>query len=69
MANDVTIDGNTFEDSHSVDLEHGQAIASLGFAYAWSDWGVLAAFHWGTDEFEEQRSDTEYGTLGISYRF
>ena len=69
VANDVTIDGNTFEDSHSVDLEHAQAIASLGFAYTWADWGILAAYQWGTDEFEGQDSDTELGTLTVSYGF
>ncbi len=69
VANDVTIDGNTFENSHSVDLEHGQAIVSLGAAYSWTNWAIMASYQWGTDEFEEQRSDTEFGTLNISYRF
>lgn len=69
VANDITIDGNTFEDSHSVSLEHGQAIGALGFAFAYDNWGMLFAYQIGTDRFEEQDYDTKFGTLSMSYRF
>lgn len=69
VANDITIDGNTFEDSHSVSLEHGQAIGALGFAFGHDDLAMLFAYQIGTDQFKEQDYDTKFGTLSIAYRF
>lgn len=69
IANDITIDGNTFEDSHSVSLEHGQAIGALGFAFAYDNWAMLFAYQVGTDQFKEQDYDTKFGTLSMAYRF
>ena len=69
VANDITIDGNTFEDSHSVSLEHAQALGSLGFAFSRDNWGLLFAYQMGTDEFEDQDYDREFATLSIAYSF
>lgn len=69
VANDITIGGNTFEDSHSVSLEHGQVFGALGFAFTRKSWGILFAYQAGTDQFEEQDYDTTYGTLSVAYRF
>ena len=69
VANDITIDGNTFEDSHSVSLEHGQALGSLGFAFSRQNWRLLFAYQMGTDEFDEQDYDREFATLSVAYRF
>jgi lipid A 3-O-deacylase len=69
VANDITIDGNTFEDSHSVSLEHGQAIGALGFALGYDNWAMLFAYQVGTDQFKEQDYDTKFGTLSMAYRF
>lgn len=69
VANDITIDGNTFQNSHSVSLEHGQAIGAVGFALAYENWEMLFAYQIGTDQFEEQDYDTKHGTLSMAYRF
>jgi hypothetical protein len=70
VANDITIDGNYFGDDNStVSLEHGQATAALGFAVNHDSWGLLLAYQWGTDEFEEQDYNSDFATLSVAYRF
>ena len=45
------------------------AIGALGFALGYDNWAVLFAYQMGTDQFEEQDYDTEFGTLSVGYRF
>ncbi|WP_370980077.1 lipid A deacylase LpxR family protein [Agaribacterium sp. ZY112] len=65
--NDITIDGNTFKDSHSVDLINEQAIASIGLSATWHDWSATFAMMRGTDTFEGQLTDTQFGAISIGY--
>lgn len=67
--NDITLDGNTFKDGPSVDLEHWQTQASLGAAWNSGNWGWLFSMHRGGDEWQTQREDTMFGSLSVSYRF
>ena len=66
--NDITLDGNTFRNSPSVDLKNEQAIIAAGVAWNIGNWGILFALQKGTDSFETQRSDSEYGSLSLTYR-
>lgn len=63
VANDITIDGNTFKDSHSVELINEQALASN-----WQNWGFIFALQSGSDTYEEQDSSTKFGALSVTYR-
>lgn len=38
VSNDITLDGNTFKDSHSVDLINEQGLVSSGFSLNWKNW-------------------------------
>lgn len=53
--NDITLDGNTFKSSHSVDIIHEQGLFSVGFAMRWRSWGLLFSTLHGSQQFEEQR--------------
>lgn len=68
VANDVTIEGNTFRDSHGVDLEHGQGVVVVGGAFNWKRWGFVISMAKGSDEFKKQLEDTEFGSMSVTYR-
>ncbi|WP_143247494.1 lipid A deacylase LpxR family protein [Agaribacterium haliotis] len=65
--NDITLDGNTFRDSHSVDLINEQALLSAGVSINKGRWGLLFSMLKGTDSFEQQKTDTAWGAVSISY--
>ena len=65
--NDITVDGNTFKDSYSLDLINEQAIASIALNVGWNNWGLLLSLQSGTDTYEEQISASKYGALSITY--
>lgn len=69
VLNDITLDGNTFKDSHSVELINEQGQLSMGFAMRWGSWGILFSTLRGSDHFEGQISDTNYGAASISYHY
>lgn len=65
--NDIALDGNTFSDSHSVDLIHEQALISAGVYLMYDKWGLAFSTHRGTEEFEGQDGVSKYGSITISY--
>jgi len=65
--NDITLDGNTFQDSYSVDLIHEQGLISLGTTLTYSNWGVLFSWQRGTREFEGQDKSPSYGSISLMY--
>jgi len=68
--NDITIDGNTFDDdSPSVELENLQGTATAGAALNIGNWSWLFSVRYITDEFETQVKDSLYGSLSVSYGF
>ncbi|MCL1057682.1 lipid A deacylase LpxR family protein [Shewanella gelidimarina] len=69
VLNDITIDGNTFKDSHSVELIHEQGQLSMGFAMRWGSWGILFSTLRGSQQYEGQIPDTNYGAASISYHY
>lgn len=68
VANDITINGNTFRDSHSVPLEHWQAQASAGMVIGLDRWAFLLSAAVATDRYEGQPSTTRFGSLSVTYR-
>jgi len=65
--NDITLDGNTFEDSPSVNIEHWQASVTVGAAANLGNWGWLFSIREISDEFDTQQKDSLYGSLSVSY--
>ena len=62
---DITLDGNTWRDSASIDHEDLVADLGVGFALYWGGWKVTFARYYRTKEFEGQSSGTRLGSLTI----
>lgn len=64
--NDITIDGNTFENSHSVELIHSQGRYVIGANYFFQNWSVSFSVQESTDSFEDSQEDTFFSTVSFS---
>lgn len=69
VANDIFINGNTFQDSHSVDLIHPQATVSVGVMANIYNFSILYTLLYATDEYQGQTEDSRYGSVALSYHF
>ncbi len=69
MAHNMLLDGNTFEDSHSVDRRPWVGDAKLGLALIWNRWQLAFANVWRSREFEGQREHDQFGSLTLSRAF
>jgi len=69
VLNDIFIDGNTFKDSHSVDLIHWQTFATIGAQFNLSDWSIIYSLMYSSDQYQSQSEDTRFGTLTMNYNF
>jgi lipid A 3-O-deacylase len=69
VARDIFLDGNTFEDSHSVAKEPVVADASIGVSLIRYGVKVSYAQVFRTREFRKQDKTHSYGSLSISYTF
>lgn len=69
MAHNLLLDGNTFEDSHSVDRREWVGDAQLGAALTWERWQVAYTYLWRSKEFEEQDSFDQFGSVVLSTWF
>jgi hypothetical protein len=69
VANNILIDGNTFESSHSVPLKHGQAIGSLGFALNRGSWGFVISAARSSDQYEGQEDASKFGSFSFTYKY
>lgn len=67
VANDISIDGNTFQHSHSVPLEHWQAQAVAGLSFNFYRWALLFSATVATDRYEGQAETTRFGSLSVTY--
>lgn len=64
--NDITIDGNTFKDSHSVELTHPQGRYVVGVNYFFRNWSLSLSVQESTASFENSEENTFFSTLGFS---
>lgn len=69
VANDIFINGNTFQDSHSVDLIHFQAAISMGIVANIYNFSILYTLLYTSDEYQGQTEDSRYGSVAITYHF
>lgn len=65
--NDITIEGNTFKDSHGVNLVNRQAQYVLGGSYRFSNWVFSGSIKENTHEFEESGESTLFGSFSFSF--
>ncbi|HDZ47281.1 hypothetical protein LCGC14_0027230 [marine sediment metagenome] len=69
MAHNLTLDGNTFRNSHSVDRKEWVGDISAGLALAWEDWQVTYAAVQRSREFDGQEEQDKFGAITLSKRF
>jgi lipid A 3-O-deacylase len=65
VAHDITLDGNTWRDSHSVERETTVADIGIGVAANWRGWQVALARYVRTREFVGQEERPEIGSISI----
>ncbi|KAG0752523.1 hypothetical protein G6F63_016623 [Rhizopus arrhizus] len=63
---DITLDGNTFRSSHSVDKRHVVAQGGYGMALTHGRWKFAVARYHSTREFYGQREAPVFGSFTIS---
>ena len=68
VARNLFLDGNTFQDSPSVDRIPWVADFQTGVAVSAGDWRLAYTFVWRTDEFENQSGRQDFGALAFSWR-
>ena len=67
--NDISLDGNTFSSSHSVEKVNAQGLVSGGLLLVYHGWGIAFATQRGSKEFKGQKSINKYGSITISYHY
>jgi lipid A 3-O-deacylase len=65
VVRDITLDGNTFKDSASVDRRRVIADLGIGFAAHWGNWKIAFARYFRTREFHGQEGHAELGSITI----
>ena len=63
VLHDVTLDGNTWRDSASVERESLAAELALGVALDWRAWQATLGATYRTKEYETQDREASFGTL------
>lgn len=69
VGRDITLDGNTWKDSHSIDRRTVVGDLSFGLAATWGPWKLAYANIRRSREFDGQRERPVNGTVTISRRF
>jgi lipid A 3-O-deacylase len=64
----IFLDGNTFHSSHSVDREPWVGDLQAGLVLTWREIRLSFTNIFRSDEFAEQKSPTEFGSISISLR-
>ena len=69
VAKDITLDGNTWKDSHSIERKDGVADLVLGVVLTHGPWRFTATHVRRTREFEGQPDLPTFGTLTLARAF
>lgn len=69
VARNIFLDGNTFQDSYSVDKEILVGDANAGLALTYGRTRVSFTWVYRTKEFETQDKPESFGSIAIGYRF
>lgn len=68
VAHNLFLDGNTFEDSASVERTPLVTDYQTGFSISAGDWRLAYTYVWRSEEFETQPTRQDFGALAISVR-
>ena len=68
VARNLFLDGNTFEDSASVERTPLVADFQTGFTISAGDWRLAYTYVWRTEEFETQPTRQDFGAVALSWR-
>jgi lipid A 3-O-deacylase len=69
MAHNIFLDGNTFEDSHSVDRRVGVGDLQVGAAVRYRNVRLSFANVFRSKEFAGQPESTEYGAINLTFLY
>lgn len=69
VARNIFLDGNTFENSHSVDKETFVMDATAGLALTYGKARISYALVYRSKEFETQQDPSVFGTMSVGFRF
>ncbi len=69
VARNIFLDGNTFEDSHSVDKLPFVGGVQGGIAFTYQNTRIAYTHIMRTREFHGQEEDDQFGAVTVSYRF
>ncbi|MFT6986269.1 MAG: lipid A 3-O-deacylase [Psychromonas sp.] len=69
VANDIFMNGNTFQDSHSVSLIHQQFSISTGFMVNLYHWSIVYTLFQQSAQYQGQNEASRYGSITVSYNF
>jgi hypothetical protein len=69
VARDITLDGNTFADSASVDKEPWVGDLQIGLAVIVGQARLTYTHVYRTPEFTAQSGADQFGSLSLSFRF
>lgn len=69
VARDIFLDGNTFENSPSVDKELFVADANVGFSLSHGRARTSYTLNWRSKTFKAQNEQAIFGAITLSYRF
>lgn len=69
IANSLLLEGNTFEDSHGVNIRHLVGDAAIGVSTVFKGFKISYAQVFRSKEFDHQDGSHAYGSLSLSYSF
>lgn len=69
VGRNVFLDGNTFQDSASVERRPLVGDLQAGFTVSAGDWRLAYTYVTRTEEFETQPTQQDFGALALSWRF
>lgn len=67
VARDITLDGNTFRDSPSIERRRGVVDFVGGLAFGTRSWQFTYSQATRTEEFKGQRDSQEFGSLSLTF--
>jgi len=69
MGRNIFLDGNTFEDSPSVDKKYLVADANAGVSFTYGKAQFSYTINWRSKEFDGQDDPSLFGAISLGYRF